>query len=136
VVTASTDTTARVWDAESGKELALLAGHTKAVNRASFSPDGKRVVTASDDGTARVWDAESGKMMLALPGHPGYRPAAWFGRDGVRIVVTGQSAGTSGPPPGLGGEDTPRKDRIPPYIIYDSRPVNRVVMPPAPPDGK
>jgi WD40 repeat protein len=55
VVTASSDGTARVWDASSGKSLATLSGHTKAVNAAAFSVDGQRVVTASSDGTARIW---------------------------------------------------------------------------------
>jgi WD40 repeat protein len=45
VVTASDDNTARVWDADSGKEIALLKGHYIGVSSAGFSPDGKRVVT-------------------------------------------------------------------------------------------
>ena len=43
--------TVRVWDAESGKTLATLQGHTAAVFSAAFSPDGKRIVTASYDKT-------------------------------------------------------------------------------------
>ncbi len=71
VVTASQDDTARIWDAESGKEIAVLKGHTGGVNTAAFSGDGKRVVTASDDKTARIWDAESGKEIAVLKGHAG-----------------------------------------------------------------
>jgi hypothetical protein len=56
VVTASDDSTARIWDAESGKEIAVLKGHTSLVSSAAFNADGKRVVTASDDGSARIWD--------------------------------------------------------------------------------
>ena len=69
VVTASDDKTARVWDADSGKPLASLQGHTARVRSAAFSPDGKRVVTASEDNTARVWDADSGKTLASLQGH-------------------------------------------------------------------
>ena len=46
VVTASSDKTARLWDAASGKELQRLT-HEDAVDAASFSPDGRTVVTAS-----------------------------------------------------------------------------------------
>jgi len=56
VVTASADNTARLWDADSGKEAAVLEGHTGFVQSAAFSPDGRRVVTASYDHTARLWD--------------------------------------------------------------------------------
>ena len=43
VVTGSSDNTARLWDAESGAENAVLQAHASAINAASFSPDGKRV---------------------------------------------------------------------------------------------
>jgi WD40 repeat protein len=59
VVTASRDETARLWDAETGRQVALLRGHEGGVLSAAFSPDGKRVVTASHDETARLWDVET-----------------------------------------------------------------------------
>jgi len=68
IVTASYDETARIWDAESGKELQKLEGHTDRVNSATFSPDGKKIVTASYNETARIWDAESGKELHKLRG--------------------------------------------------------------------
>jgi Tol biopolymer transport system component len=40
VVTASVDATARLWDADTGKEAAVLKGHTGVVRSAAFSPDG------------------------------------------------------------------------------------------------
>ena len=56
IVTASEDSTARLWDAETGKPIGEpLKGHEGAhVHSAAFSPDGKRIVTASDgqDGAA------------------------------------------------------------------------------------
>ena len=56
VVTASDDNTARLWDAETGTEIAVLKAHEHSVTSAAFSPDGRRVVTASSDNTARLWD--------------------------------------------------------------------------------
>jgi WD40 repeat protein len=52
IVTASSDKTARLWDAATGKEIAVLRGQD-AVASAAFSPDGFRIVTASSDNTAR-----------------------------------------------------------------------------------
>ncbi|MBV1694395.1 MAG: TIR domain-containing protein [Hyphomicrobiales bacterium] len=90
VVTASSDGTARVWDAESGQEIALLKAHTSWVRAASFSPDGKRIVTASDDQTARVWDAESGQEIALLKAHEGGALSAGFSPDGRRLVTAGR----------------------------------------------
>jgi TPR repeat protein len=51
------DKTARIWDARTGAQLAVLSGHADAVHSAAFSPNNTRIVTGSDDKTARVWDA-------------------------------------------------------------------------------
>ena len=59
IVTASWDKTARIWDAATAKEIAVLRGHDDSVYSAAFSPDGSRIVTASEDKTARIWDAAS-----------------------------------------------------------------------------
>jgi len=88
VVTASSDKTARVWDAERGNEVFSLEGHTDAVWCASFSPDGGRIVTASSDNTARVWDARSGREIAPLLGHEARVKTAIFCPDGRRIVTT------------------------------------------------
>lgn len=55
VATGSEDSTARVWDARTGQQIAEYTAHGGTVNWVEFSPDGKRLVTASDDGTAIVW---------------------------------------------------------------------------------
>jgi WD40 repeat protein len=59
-VTASWDTTARVWDAATGKPIGEPLRHEGPVNAASFSADGTRIVTASADDTARIWDVSVG----------------------------------------------------------------------------
>jgi WD40 repeat protein len=58
VVTASEDRTARVWEANTGRRLLDLIGHTEAVTSATLSADGKLIVTASEDETARVFACE------------------------------------------------------------------------------
>ncbi len=61
ILTASQDTTAKVWDAQTGRELLTLKGQANVAfaylfkASAAFSPDGKRIVTASADHTATVW---------------------------------------------------------------------------------
>jgi predicted NACHT family NTPase len=89
IVTASADKTARLWDAETGKQIGEpLRGHKDWVRSAAFSPDGKRIVTASDDKTARLWDAETSKQIgEPLRGHGNTVVSAAFSPDGKRIVT-------------------------------------------------
>jgi WD40 repeat protein len=89
VVTASHDTTARVWDAASRTELCRLT-HDGAVMSAAFSPDGGRVVTASQDNTARLWDAASGAELQRLAHEDGV-VSATFSPDGARVVTADKS---------------------------------------------
>ena len=86
-ITSSPDTTARIWNAETGKEIAVLRGHDDLVTSAAFSPDGSHIVTASEDKTAHIWDAATGKVIAVLSGHEGAVYSAVFSPDGKRIVT-------------------------------------------------
>ena len=55
IVTASDDSTARVWSADGQGEPVVLKGHHRAVTSAAFSTDGDRIFTESNDLTLRVW---------------------------------------------------------------------------------
>ena len=104
VVTASTDNTARIWDAENGKELvrplqhevAMEGGHETGVVTAAFSPDGKRIVTAGKDNTARVWNAQTGEPLGTPMRHDAYVVAASFSSDGERILTAAGEFGKPG----------------------------------------
>ena len=87
IVTASFDRTARVWETNSGQELAVLRGHGDAVVHAEFSHDGTLVVTASHDRTARVWETDSGQELAVLRGHDVQVIYAAFNPDSTRIVT-------------------------------------------------
>jgi len=87
IVTASLDSTARIWNANTGALLATLTGHTGAVSYASFDAPGARVVTASDDGSAKIWDAASGALLTSLEGHERPVKYAAFDPDGSRVVT-------------------------------------------------
>ena len=82
---------ARLWDAASGAEIAVLSGHQSAVRSAAFSADGTRIVTAGGS-TARLWDAASGTEIAVLSGHEGDVTSAAFSPDGARIVTTADDA--------------------------------------------
>jgi hypothetical protein len=87
VLTASSDNTAKIWDANSGAELLTLKGHTDGLIWAAFSPDGSRVLTTSWDHTAKVWDGSRGAELLTLKGHMPARNPASFSPDGSRVLT-------------------------------------------------
>jgi WD40 repeat protein/serine/threonine protein kinase len=76
----------KVWDAQTGKELHSLRGHTNRIMSVVFSPDSKRLASASEDKTVKVWDAQSGENTLTLKGHLHYVTSAIFSPDGERLV--------------------------------------------------
>jgi hypothetical protein len=91
LATASTDNTARIWDAATGQPILKLA-HGGAVSAVAFSPDGRRLATASTDKTARIWDAVTGQVLAELPHQKAVRDVA-FSPDGDRLATaTKQSA--------------------------------------------
>jgi len=71
IVSGSFDNTLKLWDTESGKELATLKGHTDRVGACIFCPDGRRIVSASDDRTLKLWDAETYKKLDTFRTHSG-----------------------------------------------------------------
>ena len=81
------DMSARVWDAATGQQIALLQGHIDGVISAEFSPDGLRILSASDDHTARVWDSANGREIAILGGHTNHLSSATFSQDGERVLT-------------------------------------------------
>lgn len=87
VLTASEDTTARLWDAASGQQQMMLEGHDAELWRASYSRDGGRIATASHDYTARIWDAANAQHLVTIVGHENWIRSAAFSGDGARLVT-------------------------------------------------
>jgi len=85
-VSASRDTTLRVWELATGKSLASLEGHTNTVSSVAVTSDGTRVVSASDDKTVRVWDLATGKCLDSLKGHTNYVNGVAVTPDGKQAV--------------------------------------------------
>src|SRR5262249_33696763 len=60
VVTAGDDSTIRVWDPKTGRQLQKLS-HGYWVRGMAVSPDGTKAVTSSLDDTVALWDIASGR---------------------------------------------------------------------------
>ena len=92
VLTASSDGTARLWDAASGTPLGEPLRHDRQVQALAFSPDGTKVMTGSFDGTVRLWDAATGKPLGEPLRHEGGVIAVAFSPSGVKVLTGGGSS--------------------------------------------
>jgi|GEM_PF-3990325 len=89
-LSASYDRTLKLWDVESGKEVATWWGHAAWVSSVAFSPDGKRALSGSEDFTLKLWDVESGKPLATWgPCRCGIYSVA-FSPDGKRALSGGE----------------------------------------------
>jgi len=68
-VSASSDSTLKVWDLQSGRELRVLSGHSFGVWSVAVTGDAQRAVSTSWDRTVKVWDLEAGRELRTLAGH-------------------------------------------------------------------
>jgi WD40 repeat protein len=78
---------ARVWDAKSHRQLALLKPSKLGVDAAAISPDASRVVTAFPDGTAHIWNTADWSEAAVLRGHSKSLISISFSPDGSHIVT-------------------------------------------------
>lgn len=59
----------RLWDADTGKRMRTLKGHTRRAHAIAFSPDGKRAISGGGDIALRLWDTASGKSLRSFQTH-------------------------------------------------------------------
>ncbi|MCP4073478.1 MAG: NACHT domain-containing protein, partial [Hyphomicrobiales bacterium] len=69
ILTASGDSTARLFDTRTAREIKRFEGHQGMVMSAVFAPDGKTILTASGDSTARLFDTRTAREIKRFEGH-------------------------------------------------------------------
>ncbi len=90
LVSVCRDRTARVWDADGGKELKCFSSGGDPLYGMAISPDGKRFI-ASGDKALYVWDVDGEDRPTVLKGHTGnYIGSVAWSRDGTRWASCGE----------------------------------------------
>ena len=93
IVAESIDSTAQIWEVESGKPLGEPLRHDGDIDAASFSPDGYFFVTTLGN-MAQIWDVKTGKPMGEPLRHKAPVNMARFSPDG-RLIITGSRDNTA-----------------------------------------
>ena len=86
----SHDHTVRVWDATTQQLIFTYNGHSDAVLKMKWSPDGTRIASASYDNSVQVWDATTGRTLVTYRGYssemPGWISDIAWSPDNKRII--------------------------------------------------
>lgn len=86
---ASFDTTWKLWDIQTSKELLLQEGHAKEVYSLSFHPDGSLVASGGLDNLGMLWDIRSGKLIMTLSSHTKPVYSLDWSQNGYHLATAG-----------------------------------------------
>jgi WD40 repeat protein len=86
VVSADSQADLRLSDADTGRDLALLNGHTGKIWGVSISPDRTTFATASGDGSVKLWSTRLPERWITIPAANTAGPIA-FSPDGQTLVT-------------------------------------------------
>jgi len=87
--TAGAENIVRLWDLQTGKEIATGNGHALPVANVLVTADGRCAVSSSSDDTLRVWDVATAGQLRVLQGPHGTRAIA-LSPDSRQVFAAGE----------------------------------------------
>jgi len=90
LATAGEDCTAKIWDINTGNELATVDPmiHNSSVQSVVFGPNEEIIATTClGDNFVRIWNVDTGEELMKIP-HPDYVKSIIFSKDGASIATT------------------------------------------------
>ena len=103
--TVKDQTLIRIFDVDSGEEIAALEGHGAGVTSSvRFFDSGEALVSVGADGQLKTWDLESGQLTAAIPTGASTVPLVSVSADESRVAVSGDSAKVFSLEPGHGAD--------------------------------
>jgi WD40 repeat protein len=75
----------KLWDIESGKQRAMLRGHSDSIDALAYGPDGKTLATGGR-GAITIWDLETGKERHSIQCRDSNPVCLAFGPDGKTLA--------------------------------------------------
>src|ERR1041385_3632533 len=81
------DSTAGLWDGQTGEPVSPPLVHGGPLDHCDFSPNGEVLATASGDRTVRLWDGRIGKAICPPLLHSQVPLKVSFSTDGRRLAT-------------------------------------------------
>jgi hypothetical protein len=78
----------RLWDAESGSQLAELLDHPAGMMRVAFSPTGRHFTTVGSDGAVLCWSTESQRIVRRFQTQKAQRVQVAYSPDASLVAVS------------------------------------------------
>ena len=88
-VSGSDDSTLKLWEVFTGREVRTFQGITANVTAVAFSPDGSLVLSGHNDGTLAFWEVSTGQKIRKIEGHATWIHSVAFSPDGALLATGG-----------------------------------------------
>ena len=69
LVSTSYDSTIRLWNINTGKQIHILEGDTHTIHSVVFSPQSNVLAGTANDGTILLWETKTGEQIHKFTGH-------------------------------------------------------------------
>ncbi|MDB5601777.1 MAG: hypothetical protein JWN71_3821 [Xanthobacteraceae bacterium] len=87
VLSASADSTLKLWDVATGRLIRTLDGHRDDVNAVVFLRDGLRAISGGSDKVLKLWDLATGKVLRTFDvGHTEKISSLALSHDGAQVI--------------------------------------------------
>jgi len=88
ILSGSYDTTIKLWEFSTGREIRSFVGHTDAVTSVAFDPDGQHIISGSWYGSVKVWRIDTGQAINTFRPHTYWINSMVLSKDG-RYILSG-----------------------------------------------
>ena len=94
IISASQDTTIRIWSSATCKEITKLEAHTGSVNDFAIGKDDKKLLTGGSDQSLYYWDLQKGDLIRQIRAHSEKVNSVCLSEDGS-IAISGSFDSTA-----------------------------------------
>jgi WD40 repeat protein/uncharacterized caspase-like protein len=84
------DSTIKLLNVDTGRELFTLKGHKKGIWDLAFSPNGELLASAGQDATIKLWSVATGQELRTLMSHSGGVGSIAFSPNGKKLASGSQ----------------------------------------------